>query len=44
MNVFMYEHARTLSRSVTLAPSDSSLATVLTGPLLLAQCIAELLL
>jgi hypothetical protein len=44
MNVFMYEHARTLSRSVTWAPSDSSLANVLTSPPLLAKCIAELLL
>jgi hypothetical protein len=36
MHVFMYEHARTLSTSAALAPSDSSFATMLSSPLLLA--------
>jgi hypothetical protein len=36
MNVFMYEHARTLSLSAASAPIDSSFATVRSSPLLLA--------
>ena len=36
MHVFMYEHARTESTSAALAPSDSSFATMLSSPLLLA--------
>ncbi len=41
MNVFMYEHARTLSTSAASAPIASSFATVLTNPFLLAICNAE---
>jgi hypothetical protein len=36
MHVFMYEHARTESTSAASAPSDSSFATMLSSPLLLA--------
>jgi hypothetical protein len=32
MQVFMYEHARTLSLSAASAPSDSSFATALSHP------------
>jgi hypothetical protein len=41
MNVFMYEHARTISTSAASAPIASSFATVLTNPFLLAICNAE---
>ena len=44
MNVFMYEHARTISTSAASAPIASSFATVLTNPFLLAICSAERLL
>jgi hypothetical protein len=36
MHVFMYEHARTASLRAASAPSDSSFATMLSSPLLLA--------
>jgi hypothetical protein len=35
-HVFMYEHARTASLRAASAPSDSSFATMLSSPLLLA--------
>ena len=41
MHVFMYEHARTSSLSAASAPSDSSFATALSHPFLIAQCSAE---
>jgi hypothetical protein len=36
MHILMYEHARTLSVSAAPAPSDSSFATALSHPSLLA--------
>jgi hypothetical protein len=36
MHIFMYDHARTLSLSAASAPSDSSFATALSHPFMLA--------
>jgi len=38
MNVFMYDHDRTLSRSAALAPSVNSLSTVLAIFFSVAMC------
>ena len=40
MNVFMYDHDRTLSRSAALAPSVKSLSTVLAIFFSVAMCKA----
>ena len=42
MNVFMYDHDRTLSRSEALAPRASSLSTVLAIFFSVAMCNAVL--
>ena len=43
MNVFMYDHDRTLSRSAALAPSVNSLSTVLAILFSVAMCKAVFL-
>ena len=43
MNVFMYDHDRTLSRSAALAPSVTSLSTVFAIFFSVAMCNAVFL-